>query len=174
MKKVIVLLLTVCVLFSAVGCSGAASQPVVFSISDYGLQLTADSTFRENTAGSFDLQITNNKAYISVMAYQYIDLPTGTTPLDVYDTQNGDLFGKREAVTPIEEAETQTLPHGTMTYALYSAERDGVKNYYATYLLDFPEAETLAWVLITATPSYLDANRESLHNIVCTLKPTVS
>ena len=49
-----------------------------------------------------------------------------------------------------------------------------MKNYYATYLLDFPEAETLAWVLITATPSYLDANRESLHNIVCTLKPTVS
>ena len=107
------------------------------------------------------------------MAYKYIDLPADTTPLDVYETQNADLFGKREAVTAIEADKTQALSHGTMTYALYSAQRDGVKNYYATYMMDFPEDETFAWVLISATPSYYTNNTEYLHNIVCSLAPTV-
>ena len=172
MKKAIVFLLSVVMLVSAAGCSGNTAEPTVFSIDDYGLQLTADSTFREKTGGSFDLQITNGKAYVSIMAYKYIDLPADTTPLDVYETQNADLFGKREAVTAIEADKTQAVSHGTMTYALYSAQRDGVKNYYATYMMDFPEDETFAWVLITATPSYLDANRDSLHSIVCSLAPT--
>ena len=52
---------------------------------------------------------------------------------------------------------------------MYSAERDGVKNYYVTYLVDIPLEETFAWVLVTAAPSYLDNNQEYLHNIVCSL-----
>ena len=55
---------------------------------------------------------------------------------------------------------------------MYSAERDGTKNYYGSYLIDFPEEETFAWVLITATPSYFESNRETLHNIVCSLAIT--
>lgn len=162
--KRILLLLAACALIFAAGCTASdhTAAPAVFAIDDYGLQLTADSSFREDTNGSFDLQITNDKAYISVMAYKYTDLPDSTTPLDVYHTQNEDLFSKRDAVTAIEESETR---------GLYSAQRDGVKNYYATYLLDFPEAETFAWVLITATPSYLEANRDSLDSIVETLTP---
>ena len=103
------------------------------------------------------------------MAYKYIDLPEGVTPRDVYDMQNEDLFSKRTAVTVIEEVKTQTVSQKTVTRALHSAEKDGVKNYYATYLIDLPEEEVLAWVLVTATPSYLEANQEYLNNIVFSL-----
>ena len=176
MKKVIVVLLAACMLFSAVGCSAldetaSIFKPTeaIFSIDNYHLQITADSTFRENTGGSFDLQITNDHTYISIMAYKYMDLPEGLTPQDVYDTQNEDLFSKRANVTVIEETQTQSLSQGAVTYAVYSGEKDGVKNYYATYLVDLTDAETFAWVLVTAMPSYLDDNQEYLHNIVCSL-----
>ena len=179
MKKAFVILLAVCILLSAAGCS-APNSPLtpatptekVFSIDTYHMQITADSDFSEKTGGSFDLQITNDKCYISVMAYKYADLPDGTTPLDVYDIQNEDLFNRRDNVYQVEGKQTQTLSRGTAAYALFSAEKDGVKNYYATYLVDFPHAEVLAWVLITAAPSYLDSSREYLHNIVCSLTTT--
>lgn len=159
-------------LLSAAGCAipnNLTSTEKVFSVEAYDLQITADSTFYEKTGGSFDLQITNDNAFVSVMAYGYADLPEGVTPLDVFEIQNEELFSKREAVTVIEEAKTQTLPQNVITKALYSAEKDGVKNYYMTYLVDLPSAKTLAWVLVTAVPSYLDKNREYLHGIVCSL-----
>lgn len=174
MKKALVMFLVVCMLLS--GCSALKEvtpfieiTEEVFSINNYDLQITADSTFREKTGGSFDLQITNDDAYISIMAYKYIDLPEDTTPLDVYDAQNEDLLSKRTAVTVIEEAKTES----SITQALYSAERDGVKNYYGSYLVDFPEEETFAWVLVTAAPSYFERNREYLNDIVCSLTPIV-
>ena len=176
MKKVIVMFLMACMLFSAAGCSvpndtDSLFKPTeaVFSIDNYHLQITADSTFQEKTGGNYDLQITNGSTYISIMAYKYMDLPENVTPLDVYDMQNEDLFSKRTAVTVIEEAKTQSLSQRTITHALYSAEKDGVKNYYASYLIDLPDAETFAWVLVTAMPSYLSDNRDLLHDIVCSL-----
>ena len=176
MKKVSLILLVVCMLFSAAGCtvldevnSLVTPTQAVFSIESYGLQVTADSTFKENTGGSFDLQITNGSCYVSFMVYKYIDLPEGVTPLEVYDMQNEDLLSKRTAVKTVEETETQTLSQGTVTKTLYSAEKDGVKNYYASYLMDLPGAETFAWVLVTATPSYQEHNRVYLHDIVCSL-----
>ena len=36
-------------------------------------------------------------------------------------------------------------------------------------VIDLPEKEACAWVLVSATPSYLNNNREYLHNIVCSL-----
>lgn len=172
MKKTLVMLLSVCLLLS--GCSVFEEvtpfieiTEKVFSVEGYGLQVTADSSFTENTGGSFDLQITDGDSYISIMAYKYIDLPEDTTPLDVYDAQNEDLISKRTAVTVIEEAETQ----GDITQALYSAEKDGVKNYYGSYLVDFPQEETFAWVLVTAAPSNFERNREYLEDIVFSITP---
>lgn len=179
MKKAIVLLLVVCVLYSAAGCSAlntiiSSTEPAekVFLLDSYHLMITADDTFYEKTGGSFDLQITNDNTYISIMAYNYIDLPQDTTPQDVYDVQNEEVFSKREAVAVVEEVKTQSLPQGEVVYAVYSAERDGVKNYYATYLVDLPENETFAWVLVTAVPSYFVNNADYLHNIVCSLMAT--
>ena len=174
-KKIIVLLMT-CILFSTVGCA-VPNNPVsliqptetVFTVDNYRLQITADSTFNENTNGDWDLQITNENAYISIMAYKHIDIPENSTPLDIYNMQNEGLLSKRTAVNVIEKAKTQTFSQQVVTQALYSAEKDGVKNYYATYLIELPNDGTFAWVLVSAMPSYLDENKEYLHNIVCSL-----
>ncbi len=176
MKKTMAILLAVCLVFSASGCSmlnDVASifspKAAVFTVDGYDLQITADTTFRQATGGAWALQITNSKAYISVMAFRYSDLSGGMTPRIVYDMQNEDLISKRTNVTVIEKAKSQSLPKYKLTQAVYSAERDGTKNYYGTYLIDFPEEETFAWVLVTATPSNFESNREDLHNIVCSL-----
>jgi len=98
-KKVIIFLLTVSLLFCASSCAfldGISSlfetTDKVFEVEGYDLQIKADSTFYKTDADNLDLQITNDDAYISILAYEYIDLPTDTTPLDVYYIQNEDLF----------------------------------------------------------------------------------
>lgn len=169
MKKSIAALVIACLLLCTAGCSILKPAEKVFTVDTYGLQITADSSFQENTGGAFDLQITNDNAYISIMAYRYIDLPEGCAPADVFKTQNDDLLGKRDGVVLIQPEQTQTVAQRQVTQALYSGERNGVKNYYATYLVDIPEAETCAWVLVTAAPSYFTANQEHLNDIVLSL-----
>ena len=169
MKKIFIGLLIVCMLFSAVGCSFFKTREKVFSIDNYDLQITADATFYDSTVGEFDLQITNNKSYISIMAYKYIDLSSALTPRLVYKMQNDDLFSKRNEVSVVEAEKTSVLSDRTVTYALYSAEKEGIKNYYSTYLIDIPEKEVFAWVLVSSTPSYLLENRAYLDGIVFSL-----
>lgn len=179
MKKALLYFLIVCMLLSATGCSlqEVLDTPLVkpteavFSIDSYALQITADSSFRENTGGSFDLQLTNDNAYVSVMAFKYIDLSEDLTPMKVYEMQNEEIFNRRESVKEIDENKAPTLSGNAVKTALYSAEKDGTKNYYTTYLVDFPDKEIFAWVLVTSMPSYLTENREYLHNIVCSLSP---
>lgn len=171
MKKAGILLLVICILCSAAGCSLAAKEKG-FSVENYQLSIVADDTYREKTGGSFDLQITNDLCYISIMAFYYEDLPLGVTPLDVYDIQNEDFSGKREDVTLVEEQKTQTLPQGEATYCVLSAKNNGIENYYAVYLIDLPEQETFAWVMVSATPLYYKANAQRLHNYVCSLSST--
>ena len=169
MKQAILLILMSCILFLNIGCTPIKQSEKTFSVENYNLQITADSTFSKRNTGNFDLQITNDKSYISIFAFEYIDLSNGQTPLDVFDIQNEEIFTRRVNINLIEETKSQSFSNCTITQALYSAEKDGVKNYYAPYLIDFPEDEVFAWVLITATPSYLSKNREYLNNIVCTL-----
>lgn len=175
MKKILAVLLAVCILFTAGGCfdlGNIYSQPErkLFYLESYQLQILADETFREDTGGSFDLQLTNDKSYISIMAYRYAELPEGTTARDVYDIQNQDIFGKRDAVTTVKETETATLPQGTLIHGVFTAEKDGSMNYYITYLVDLPAQETLAWVLVTAVPSYYSSNAEHIDNMVASLQ----
>ena len=177
MRKILRGLLAVCVLFNMWGCSDIADivQPAksaekVFVIDNYDLQITADSSFSENTGGEFDLQITNDNAYISIMAFAYIDIPSDLTPMDIFELQNEEIFNRRDSVRVVEEVETKDIAQGQVRQAVYSAEKDGNKNYYATYLIDMPEEEVCAWVLVTAMPSYMDKNREYLQDIVCSLQ----
>ena len=178
MKKATLLLLVFCMLLTLAGCGKPEEAPTTalpettFAVDGYALQITADSSFREDTGGSFDLQITNDKSYVSIMAYNYADLPEGTTARDVFDVQNNELLSKRDAVEEVEEVTTLELSHCQAMEALYIAERDGVKNYYDTFLLDFPESQVMAWVLVTATPSYATSHRDHWTRIVFSLTPT--
>ena len=89
--------------------------------------------------------------------------------VNYFDIQNEIAFTLRTEVDLIEEAKSQSFSNHTITQALYSAKNNNVKNYYETYLIDFPEDEVFAWVLITTTPSYFNKNREYLNDIVCSL-----
>ena len=176
MKKLFISILLLCILFSTSGCSvmpnltpSSVSSEKVFTIEDYNLQITADSSFQESTSDNFDLQITNNKSYISIMAYKYFDLAQNSSPQDIYDWQNEDIFSRRDNVIVIEENQTESFPQYTIVCTLYSADYSDAKNYYASYLIDYPEEETFAWVLVTASPSYFENNSEYLHNIVTSL-----
>lgn len=178
MKKALIILLAVCMLWAAVGCTalGGANAPTeperkTFLVPGYNLQIMADDTYSEKTGGSFDLQLTNNSAYISVMAYNYSDLDEGTTARDLYDFHNEDITSKRDAVNTVEETYAFTLPQAEVIHGVFTAEKEGNKNYYASYLFDFPEKETVAWVLVTAIPSYYENNKEHLNNMACSLAP---
>lgn len=177
MKRILLLLVCTCVMLSASGCKTPIDLPFeepaekVFSVEAYGLQLTADTSFAEATAGEFDLQIKNDYAYISIMAYRYTDLSEELTPLQAFQMQNEDIFSRREEVQLLEEEKTESFSDHTLTKALYSAKRDGVKNHYAMYLVDFPEKEIFAWVLVSAMPVDMESEGETLHKIVSSLKP---
>lgn len=172
MKKAMIFVLVVCILCSSAGCSVLTpAEPVqkTFLLESYNLQIVADDTYYEKTGGSFDLQLTNENSYISIMVYRYSDLPESTTARDVYDIQNQDIFSKRDAVAEIEKTETFSLPQGEAIRGAYTAKRDGSENYYVTYLIDIPEEEVLAWVLVTTLPTYYPNHKEHLDSIVCSL-----
>lgn len=176
MKKILISILLLCILCSVSGCAvmhdlvpPSATTKTVFTVDDYNLQITADSTFQNSRSENFDLQIDNNNAYIGIMAYKYIDLAQNSSPQDIYDWHNEDIFSRRENVTVIEPPQTQSFPQGTIVRTLYSAESSDAKNYYVSYLVDFPEEETFAWVIVTALPSYFEKHSDYLHDIVTSL-----
>jgi len=173
-KKFVIFMITTCILLSFAGCAFFSLTPkeTIFLIEDYKLQITANSTYREETGGEFDLQITNSKTYISIMAYSYEDLPEDTTALEVFDIKNEDIFSRRDDVKTIEEPQTNQYPERTVKQALYSANKDGKSNYYLIYLIDFPEEEKFAWIIVTATPTYFSKNRGTLQDIVLSLRIT--
>ncbi len=176
MRKIFVFLLTACMVLSFASCAAfdivineLKPQEKVFLVENYNLKITADDTFKDKTGGSFDLQITNEQSYVSIMAYKYEDLSEGQTTMDIYDAQHEDLLGKRENVSTIEERKTEEKSEYTLTQTLFSAENNGVENYYLSYLIDFKDYGTFAWVMVTGTPSYIKSQREYFHNIVCSL-----
>ncbi len=174
-RKLIGIILILCSLLCVAGCAGVGggspAEPtrVTFAVEGYGLQIMADDTFENNTGGEWDMQLTNDECYISVMAYKYAELTEDLTPQNVYKLQNDSFLEKRTNVRELEKEFTEVIEGRTVTVKLYSAERDGVENYYASYLLDIPESEVCAWLLISTTPSYFEENREHLNNIACSL-----
>ena len=141
-----------------------------FEIPEYNLKISADIDFEKVDASNLDLQITDGSCYLSVMAYKSVDLAEGQSTKDVYDFHNSDLFSKRDNVSVIEDESTETLSGKSIVKTCYSAENNGVKNYYYSYLVDFGGDGAFAWVLATGVPSYMESNAERLDNIVKTLE----
>lgn len=170
--RIFLSLLIICLMLT--GCSFVGpigeKKDVIFEIPFYKLSLTANESFeKDNEDSNWDLQLTNGNAYISIMAYKYIDLAEDQSPKEIYDWHNEELFSKRDNVSVVKEAVTETEADRTIIKTRYSAENDGSKNYYDSYLLDFKNDEVFAWVLVTGTPSYIESTKE-LEDIVYTLK----
>ena len=143
---------------------------VIFAISDYNMQLTADSEFKKAEQESeWDLQITDNNVYLSVMAYKSIDLNENQSPEDAYDAQNKELFEKRDNVSVIIKKNTEISEDKIIIHTRYSAESEVGKNYYDSFLVNFPEKETFAWILVSGVPSVIENYTEKVEDMVFSL-----
>ncbi len=168
MKKALVLSLILCVILSAAGCSLLNPAPKDFEVADYNMVITADEGFTEDTGGEWSLQITNYKTYISVMPFTYEELGD-ITPEEIYSLQNEDIFTRREDTEVLEEETKKTQNGKTIIRTVFSAVLDGDENYYVCYLVDIPESELCAWVLVTTLPEYYDSIKENSDTIVASL-----
>lgn len=169
MKKTLILSLVLCILLSAAGCSLLNPAPKDFEVADYNMVLTADEGFTEDTGGEWSLQITNNKTYVSVMPFTYEELGD-ITPEEIYALQNEDIFTRREDTKVLEEETKKTENGKTIIRTVFSAVLDGDENYYVCYLVDIPESELCAWVLVTTLPEYYNSVKENSDTIVASLK----
>ncbi len=169
MKKTLILSLVLCILLSAAGCSLLNPAPKDFEVADYNMVITADEGFTEDTGGEWSLQITNYKTYISVMPFTYEELGD-ITPEEIYSLQNEDIFTRREDTEVLEEETKKTENGKTIIRTVFSAVLDGDENYYVCYLVDIPESELCAWVLVTTLPEYYDSIKENSDTIVASLK----
>ncbi len=168
MKKAIILSLILSVLLSAAGCSVFNPAPKDFEVADYNMVITADEGFKEDTGGEWSLQITNYQTYISVMPFTYEELDD-ITPEEIYSLQNEDIFTRREDTKVLEEEAKKTENGKTIIRTAFSAVLDGEENYYVCYLVDIPESEICAWVLVTTLPEYYDSVKEKADTIVASL-----
>ena len=169
MKKTLILSLVLCILLSAAGCSLLNPAPKDFEVADYNMVITADEGFKEDTGGEWSLQITNYQTYISVMPFTYEELDD-ITPEEIYALQNEDIFTRREDTKVLEEETSKTENGKTIIRTVFSAVLDGDENYYVCYLVDIPESELCAWVLVTTLPEYYNSVKENSDTIVASLK----
>lgn len=176
-KKV---LLFMCMMMSLVLISGCNLTETTnkmkmdkeFFIDYYNISFTASQEWSETDQDNFDLQITNGDSYFSVMTYYTIDLPEGDTPESIYAWQNEDLFSKRENVEIVAEEPVVISDGKIITATMFSAERDGKKNYYYSCLVQFGiiNKDVFSWIIVTAQPSYMQKNKDVFLDIMKTME----
>ena len=151
-----------------------AYAETVFFINDYNINFSFSNEWENVTTDTpFDLQCTNGQSYASVFAYYTIDLAEGETPYDIYEIQKDDIFSRREQVKKVSDEIVYEVNDKRIHSELYSAERDGVKNYYYVNLIELNEQEDLfCWVLFTAIPSYAKANIDEWKAIIASANIT--
>lgn len=173
-KKGSVCLAAILLLILCAGCSlltGRVRRDRNFEIEDYGITFTAAGDWEEVEDTPFDIQITNSKSYLGIMAYGEQDLFPEQTAQEVYDWQNSDLFSRRENVEVVEQYQEYHAGGKTIGSTMFSAERDKNQNYYLSCLVRFDNRDDIfAFVMITGTPSYIQNSREDLLGILETLE----
>lgn len=145
-----------------------SQQPTVFLVEDYGVQVDAPAGWEKTDAENLDLQLYNASigSYMSMYAYADIDLAQGETVEDLFASQTASLLDSRENVEQVEETTRESADGKTIMTTLYSAERDGNKNYYRFYMLDFENSDKMAWILFTGLPSTIQAHQSELRALV--------
>ena len=148
-----------------------ASMDKEFFIDYYNVSFTATQEWSQTDQDNFDLQLTNGEAYFSVMTYYTIDLPVGDTPENIYAWQNEDLFSRRENVETVEDERIIISDGKIITATMFSAERDGKKNYYYSCLVQLGNNEDVfSWIIVTALPSYMQKNKDVFLDIMKTME----
>ncbi len=139
-----------------------------FAVGDYGVSFTFDGDWAKTDSENFDLQLSSKKygAYFSVFVYYRVDLSNGKTVEDMFNEQNEDIFSNRQNVSTVSETETKTVGTKSIFAKTTSAENNGNKNYYRTYMIDDPESKIIVWVLLNTIPSDMEKHQGYFDSIV--------
>ncbi len=139
-----------------------------FAVGDYGVNVSVKGDWAKTDAENFDLQLSSNKygANLSVFVFYKVDLANGTTAEDMFDEQNDSLFESRQNVTTVSELKSETVGTKTVLAKTTSAEKNGNKNYYRTYLVDEKDSKVFVWIMINSMPSDMEKNTEYFDGIV--------
>lgn len=168
MSRFKVLLSFLVMVFLMTGCSGIAEEDQIMQVEGYDLNLTLPGNWEKVTKENpYDLYCTNGSAYMGMFVYYNIDLPEGETPDQIYDYQIEDLFAQRENMKIVEEKAVEVTNGKTITSTMYSAEREGTKNYYYCNLIQFEgDVDRFMWVIFTGLPSYAEKHVEEWETIL--------
>lgn len=140
------------------------------SLGIYPMELPLPESWYVTDATNFDLQISNDLFNVSFYGYLAEDIRNYDAPKDVFQEQNQSLMDKRDNVTQLQDYKTEELSDRIIHSEIYSAERDGIENYYAFYFVEFKNSEAGVWILITSLPSLFDYYQDSLEKIVLSVK----
>lgn len=177
-KKQIGLLTVMCLCLSLSACDVQADkmpENVVFAVSDYPLQVTCPAGWEQEKNSNFDLQCLSEEGDIAMSIYCYydIDLPEALTSRQaLFEHQNQMVLDLRKNVTLVENAAEREYEDKQITSVLYSAEKEGVKNYYFMNLVSLNNNDCFAWVLFTGVPSEITAQRKTIEQILETINST--
>ena len=171
MKKLAILILSACLCISISACTSteeAAPENVVFSVADYPVQVTCPQGWWQKEESNFDLQCKSKDSSInmSIFCYYDIDLSDGMTRQDFFESQNQSVMDMRENASIVEEMNSTQYEDKEIVSILYSAEYEAGKNYYYMNLVSFTDSDCFAWVLFSGMPSEVNANRDTIDNIL--------
>lgn len=178
MIKHFLLFVTMCLFFNLCACSPegkSESENTVFFVADYPLQVTCPYSWWQKEESNFDLQCKSNDSAIimSVFSYYDIDLSVDMSRQEFFEYQNQLLLDMRENISLIEEMTETQYEDKSITSILYSAENENIKNYYYMNLVSINNSDCFAWVLFTGMPSEINAERDTIDDILKTVKLTV-
>lgn len=173
LKQKSILCLLAVIMLTSTGCSPHSAETTEFTIDYYNLSFTTPSGWEKTDSPNFDIQCSNQDANFSVFAFYTIDLAKDETPDDIYNYQTTDILTKRDNPELIKEMTEKEVNDKIIKTILYSAERDGQKNYYYSCLVEFKDnPDIFAWVLINGYPSYIAKNETELLQILETMEYT--
>lgn len=143
-------------------------QKEVFQVEGYDIRIETPAGWEETDAVNFDLQCLSPKSdmYLSVYGFYRIDMSEDQTVEELFEIQNSMILDNREHVKEINPISFEEDEYRAVYSVLYSGERDGHKNYYQMYMIEFYDSDKLAWILFTGVPSVIEHNREAIDSII--------
>lgn len=145
-----------------------------FQVSNYEVWIVVPSDWEESETENLDLQLQKSKSNIILSAYGFLemDLAEGQHVQDYFEMQNEYLLSKRDNIIELEPISSIDDAEKTIYSVLYSAERDGIKNSYNFFFIDFKNTDNLVWIVFTGVPSVIKKNKDSINDIISKVQDT--
>lgn len=162
MKKSCIWLL----ILSMLVISGCVSATKHFSIDAYGISLKMPEDWAAVEDSTFDLQLSNGTAYMSLMAYRRDEVDMSTSEIQRW--HDDALLGSREGVRVIEDERSEEIDGKTVQTMVYGYTLDDTENYYYSTITALNDT-TFVWLVVTAPMKDLDEDRDMIRAMLVSL-----